>query len=226
MRASFGVDVCVGRNMLDDLADPEDRTKAKANLDRVFSTGQKLVTEATIGDPRLLRRHSRITHSPIFGDGGMVTGVVVLSRDITEQRMLEQKSEETELEFRTLFMLGPDAFYVASMHDGRIIEVNPGFETVFGYTREEVLGKTSRTQPLGGLCCQETNGWRTRDKRAIETRDSDPTQERRVPRLHDRNEVLRKWGNSMHRRNRPRHYRSEASGNSSQGKRATLQENV
>ncbi len=144
MKASFGVDVCIGQCMLDDLAAPEDRAKARANLDLVFSSGQKLVVEASIGDPSLLRRHSRITHSPIFGDDGVVTGVVVLSRDITQQKMLEQKSEVTELEFKTLFMLGPDAFYVASMHDGKIIEVNPGFETVFGYTREEAIGKTSR----------------------------------------------------------------------------------
>jgi two-component system, OmpR family, sensor histidine kinase KdpD len=40
-------------------------------------------------------------------------------------------------------MTGTDAFYIATLEEGLILEVNSNFENVFGYTREEVIGKTS-----------------------------------------------------------------------------------
>ena len=41
------------------------------------------------------------------------------------------------------FMTGMDAFYWSTLEEGRIIDVNPVFEEVWGYTREEAIGRTS-----------------------------------------------------------------------------------
>jgi PAS domain S-box-containing protein len=63
-------------------------------------------------------------------------------------KLLERKQAETilrenEEKFRSAFMTGMDAFYLATLEDGLILEINDNFEDVFGYTREEVIGKTS-----------------------------------------------------------------------------------
>ena len=40
-------------------------------------------------------------------------------------------------------MTGMDAFYWSTLEEGKIIEVNPVFEEVWGYPRDEVIGRTS-----------------------------------------------------------------------------------
>ncbi|MCH7947788.1 MAG: PAS domain S-box protein, partial [candidate division Zixibacteria bacterium] len=51
-----------------------------------------------------------------------------------------QKSEE---KFQKAFESGPDPISISRLADGRIVEVNASFEKVLGYTRQEVIGKTS-----------------------------------------------------------------------------------
>ena len=67
----------------------------------------------------------------------------MILRDISERKQAEERVKESEDKFRNAFMTGADAFYLATFHDGKIIEVNDYFADVFGYTREEAIGKTS-----------------------------------------------------------------------------------
>ncbi|MFP5228851.1 MAG: PAS domain S-box protein [Acidobacteriota bacterium] len=45
--------------------------------------------------------------------------------------------------FRKLFRFAPVALSLTALDDGRFIEVNEAFERRFGYTREELIGRTS-----------------------------------------------------------------------------------
>lgn len=56
--------------------------------------------------------------------------------DITERKQAEEK-------FRSLFMVGPDALWVGHVADGLIMEVNKNMEELYGYSRDELVGKTS-----------------------------------------------------------------------------------
>ena len=40
-------------------------------------------------------------------------------------------------------MTGADAFYIATLNEGRLIEANDRFQDIFGYSHEEVAGKTT-----------------------------------------------------------------------------------
>lgn len=72
-----------------------------------------------------------ISLSPIdTGEGIMVMSAV---RDITDRKKAEQK-------FRGLLESAPDAMVIAS-RDGRIELINSQTERLFGYRREELLGK-------------------------------------------------------------------------------------
>ncbi|VVO51841.1 EAL domain-containing protein [Pseudomonas fluorescens] len=44
--------------------------------------------------------------------------------------------------FRTVFRTSPDSQVITRLEDGRLLEVNDGFTPVFGWTREETIGKT------------------------------------------------------------------------------------
>ena len=63
--------------------------------------------------------------------------------DITDRKRIQEELKNNEEKFRLAFMTGLDAYYWATLEDGRILEINPVFEDVFGYMRNEVIGKTS-----------------------------------------------------------------------------------
>ncbi len=50
---------------------------------------------------------------------------------------------ESQERFRLAFHTNPDAIIITRLHDGLFIDVNQGFTQLTGYTREQVIGKTS-----------------------------------------------------------------------------------
>ena len=68
-----------------------DRETAKKNLDRVLSNGETVVEEAYSGDELLSRHYFEISHSLIINPAGDVDGVLVMARDITLRRQMEEK---------------------------------------------------------------------------------------------------------------------------------------
>lgn len=52
--------------------------------------------------------------------------------------------QESELKFARAFRASPDVMVVSSMEEGRLIDVNSAFEQATGFTREEVIGRTSQ----------------------------------------------------------------------------------
>jgi PAS domain S-box-containing protein len=60
--------------------------------------------------------------------------------DITAHKRMERALVESERQYRTLVEAAPDVIYSVS-HDGKIISLNPAFEKVTGWKREEWVGK-------------------------------------------------------------------------------------
>jgi PAS domain S-box-containing protein len=51
--------------------------------------------------------------------------------------------EQAETHSQSLFRLSPDAVLIVRQSDGRILDVNPSFVELSGYTREEAIGNTT-----------------------------------------------------------------------------------
>lgn len=77
---------------------------------------------------------------PIFDDSGEIDAILSISRDITDLRKFEKKQEELLKRYEILFANSPDGI---ACFDNRhvILDVNDSFLKIFGYKREECLGR-------------------------------------------------------------------------------------
>ena len=92
---------------------------------------------------------------PIPGIGrGDEIGDIARAFEQVRQEALDRQS--SRLQFATIFQATPDIVTLSERDSGRYLDVNGGFETILGYRREEVLGKTSL----------ELGIWATREHRA------------------------------------------------------------
>lgn len=66
-----------------------------------------------------------------------------LQAEIDERKRAENALRASEDKFARVFRSSPDAIMVTSLQDGKIIDVNDGFEKRTGYTRAEVVGLTT-----------------------------------------------------------------------------------
>jgi len=87
---------------------------------------------------------------PLLDNKGKVSEIVISFIDITERKKADnnlKKSNEALLEseekFRLAFQTSLDSINLSRLEDGCYIDINAGFTKIMGYTREEVIGKTS-----------------------------------------------------------------------------------
>ncbi|MBI5632894.1 MAG: PAS domain S-box protein [Nitrospirae bacterium] len=88
--------------------------------------------------------HAEVSTNPIRDDNGKVVRVIHVSRNITTR-----KAAETEMRKLSTAVEKAADMIVITNNSGVIEYVNPAFETVTGYTREEAIGKTPRILKSG-----------------------------------------------------------------------------
>ncbi len=90
--------------------------------------------------------HTRTIWSKIVPDMGMdgtVCGVIRLTIDISDRKKAEQDLHDREELFRKLFYIAPDSMAISRLEDGKYVEVNQKFTQLTGFSKDEVLGRTS-----------------------------------------------------------------------------------
>jgi two-component system, cell cycle sensor histidine kinase and response regulator CckA len=66
-----------------------------------------------------------------------------LRAEITRRRQTEEELQQSERRFFTAFRSSPEGMSISTLKEGRYIEANDIFLRTLGYTREELIGKTS-----------------------------------------------------------------------------------
>lgn len=94
----------------------------------------------------LRRRDGTICHMlmslAVFPVNG-VTQMVAIGRDISEIKQQELALRSTQERLACMFQAIPEFVSVSTLTDGRLVDVNKGFEEMTGWTRDEVIGRTS-----------------------------------------------------------------------------------
>src|SRR5207247_845154 len=78
---------------------------------------------------------------PFVYDGRLA--VLSVIRDITERKRAEAALRESEEKFSKAFRSCPDGVALSELETGSYIDINEGYERLFGFSREEVIGRTS-----------------------------------------------------------------------------------
>ncbi|HNY49054.1 MAG TPA: PAS domain S-box protein [Smithella sp.] len=72
-----------------------------------------------------------------------IEGVIINLHNITERKEAEESLRVSERKFSSAFHDSPSAMCISSLSDGRFIDVNNVYAHTLGYTREELIGRTS-----------------------------------------------------------------------------------
>ncbi|MGA9388760.1 MAG: PAS domain S-box protein, partial [Candidatus Bathyarchaeia archaeon] len=123
-----------------DLIVPEEREKALEGMKKALKEDHVKSQEYVVVTKQGSRLSVELT-STLMKDGeGKPTGFVGIVRDITERKKAEKTNRENQLKFERLFMYNPEpAVYLDSGF--RILDINPRFAALFGYSLDEVRGK-------------------------------------------------------------------------------------
>lgn len=82
--------------------------------------------------------------APIIDSKNKLIGVVLVFRDVTKEYSMRKDLEESEQNLRSVFNAAQNVAFIKTDlkgKDARIIEFSPGAEIIFGYKREEIIGK-------------------------------------------------------------------------------------
>jgi len=142
LRKAYGRPAAIGA-ALDQML-PADRMAPWASLyERCFREGPYNL-EYTLDDGRT----QDLTFHPI-AQGSEILGVSVFGRDITERKRFEEGLRASEQKFSTIFHMSPDAIDLTQLETGRFLELNHGYERLYGYSRDEILGRSSLPGDVG-----------------------------------------------------------------------------
>lgn len=120
----------------------ERQDEIKVILEGVLETRQaaRYETSYPIPEGGTMYYESHVTPRQV---AGQVVGLTLVARDITERKRVEEALRESEHKFSVLFEKAVFAASLSRLADGVLVDVNEAFETAFGHTRREAVGKTT-----------------------------------------------------------------------------------
>ena len=143
-----------------DFFSPEGAEKILADDRMVLQSGQSLTNREELVVIRETGRSqwNQVSKVPLRDDSGKITGLLGISRDITARKRAELELAQQKQYFESLVVISPVAI-VTLDQDHRVTECNPAFENLFGYTREQVIGRDLDALVTSEETRAEANGY-------------------------------------------------------------------
>lgn len=140
--SGYDPDTLVGTSIFERIH-PDDHGLARNILKTVLTEGDlgeyvEIRERHQDGTDHVIELAARdLRHDPSVG------GIVLNYRDITERKEWEHALRQSEERYHRAFHSSPDSITISFISTGTFLEVNEGFEKITGYSRDEILGRTS-----------------------------------------------------------------------------------
>ncbi len=127
------------------IVNADTRKKVNNPVDKVLETGKIIgLANHTV----LIAKNGKEfqiadSAAPIRDINGKMHGVILVFSDVTEKYHHIKALTESESRFKAFFETVPGAVSITEVETGEYIDINPAFEKISGYSREELIGKTS-----------------------------------------------------------------------------------
>jgi PAS domain S-box-containing protein len=79
----------------------------------------------------------------LTSEAGKIIGTRGMAHDITELKQADSELRASEEKYRLTFDTSPDSINISRLEDGLFVDINKGFTQLIGFSREEVIGRTS-----------------------------------------------------------------------------------
>jgi len=137
MKNIWGVDIEIGKSMLDYISYAEDCEKAKVNFDRALS-GENFIVIEEYGEESLSRNYWENIYNPIQSDN-IIIGLTVFCIDITERQKAEDALKLSQIRLENAMDLARLANWEFDPSN-KILTFNDRFYSMFGTTAESEGG--------------------------------------------------------------------------------------
>lgn len=121
---------------------PDEKRKAEEIWQRALQ-GETYSITLDFGKEATDRQIYDLRFNPVRDGDGTLIGAAHILRNVTHREHMQQALAESEDKFRRAFSTSPSIKAITSLSSGRFIEVNESFETIMGYARAAVVGRTA-----------------------------------------------------------------------------------
>src|SRR4051812_7896662 len=106
---------------------------------KIIATGEPLINKLEKqSDTQGKTIWASVTKVPIYNQTGQITGLIGLSRDITQLKETEQALREAEEKYRAIYENAVEGIFQTTL-DGHFISANPALARVYGYNSPDEL---------------------------------------------------------------------------------------
>jgi PAS domain S-box-containing protein len=135
----------LGRKMAELIVPPAHRDGHHAGMARFLSTGKTSIIGKRVEVPGMRSDGTEfpmeLTISALLRNGKYIFSAY--ARDISARKQTEHQLRQAAQRFSSVFNSSPIAASIATAEDGRFVQVNQNYHRDFGWTNEDLIGRTS-----------------------------------------------------------------------------------
>ncbi|KUO39504.1 MAG: hypothetical protein AVW06_03770 [Hadesarchaea archaeon DG-33-1] len=137
-KVNVPIDQLAGKTAYD-LFPKEQAEHFHADDKRVMSSGKPVMNiEEKFTDAEGKTKWASTSKVPYFDEKGKVVGMVGISWDITERKLVEEVLRESEKKYKLFLESSADGILIADIKTRKFKYVNPSICRMFGYSKEEL----------------------------------------------------------------------------------------
>ena len=122
---------------------PDDHAVIQERFSQALATGSPCEMEYRIRDRKGVFRFHLARVAPVRDEHGVITRWVAVAFDMHDRREAETALRASEQTFETALQLNPQATVVTRLSDGVYLNVNDAFLKMTGFSRQDIIGKTT-----------------------------------------------------------------------------------